>query len=102
MEYKEALKKVQTKKEKEHFLLINLGYDLKMVLPHKDGVAFINAMSNAEQLNDPYNANHSITPIERGKLEISTMSQDEYEHHKVAALLGITVNEAKEFALHGD
>ena len=102
MEYKDAIKKVQARKPKGNYMIIKMAYDFKVVMPHADGIAFMAAMANAEQLNDPYNANHSIVPIERGKLEISTMSQDDYEHHKVAALLGITVSEAKEFALHGD
>ena len=102
MEYKEAIKKVQARKPKCNFMVIKLAYDLKIVLPHADGMAFMASIANVEQLNDPYNANHSITPLERNKFEITTLSQDEYEHHKVAALLGITVNEAKEFALHSD
>lgn len=102
MEYKEAIKKVQARKPKGNFMVIKVSYDLKLVLPHAEGIAFLASIANVEQLNDPYNQNHSITPLERSKLEITTLSQEEYEHHKVAALLGITVNEAKEFALHSD
>jgi hypothetical protein len=102
MEYKEAIKKVQARKPKGNFMVIDLAYDFKMVLPHTDGMAFMAAIANAEQLNDPYNANHSITPVERGKVKVSTLSQEEYEHHKIAALLGITVTEAKEHALNSD
>ena len=65
-------------------------------MPYADGLALIASLNNAEQLNDPYNAQHSITELDKGKLNFTNLSQDEYEHYKVAALLGITVAEAKE------
>ena len=102
MDYKDAIKKVQNKKIKETYLVFKFGYDVKFVLPHKDGVAMISSLAAAEQLNDPYNAQHSIGPIERGKVEITQMSQEEYEHYKISVLLGITVSEAKEHALNSD
>jgi hypothetical protein len=102
MDFKEAVKRVNARKPKGNFLVIKFGYDIKLVLPHVDGMAFISAITNVEQLNEGYNEQHSITPLERHKVEITQMSQEDYEHHKIAALLSITVKEAKEAALNSD
>lgn len=102
MDYKEAVKKVQARKTKEPFLVFKFGYSAKLVLPHKDGVAMLSSIATAEQLNDPYNEQHSIGPIDRGSIEVTQMSQEEYEHYKIAALLKISVGEAKEHALNSD
>lgn len=95
MEYAQALKKVQAKKAVEHYLLIKLGYDSTLILPHKDGVTFMATLAMAEQFNDPYNARHSITELDRSKITVTQMSQEEYQRHKIAALLDISVEEAK-------
>ena len=95
MEYAQALKKVQTRKVKENFLLIKLGYDNTIILPHKEGTALMTNLANAEQFNDPYNARHSICELDRSKITVSQMSQEEYERHKIAALLDISIEEAK-------
>lgn len=99
MDYKEAVKKVQAKKPKENLLLVTLGYDNKILLPHKDGIALLAALNSAEQFNDPYGKPHSITEMDRSKITIAQMSHEEYERYKIAALLGITVEEVKEHAL---
>ena len=99
MDYKEAVKKVQTRKAKENFLLFTLGYDNKVVLPYKDGIALLAAFSNAEQFNDPYNKQHSIGELDRSKISTTTLSQEEYERYKIAALLNMTLEEVKELGL---
>jgi hypothetical protein len=99
MEYKEAVKKVQARKTKENFLVFTFGYDNKILLPHKDGVALIACMANAEQFYDPYNGKHYIGELEKTKVTIAQMSQDEYERYKIAALLDISLEEVKAAAL---
>lgn len=96
MDYKEALKKVQVKREKEPFLLFQIAYDCKLVLPHKDGITFLNAMSQAEQLFDPYNEQHYIGEVKRDRFQVSPMSREEYERYKIAKLLGLTLSEVRE------
>lgn len=102
MDYNTAVKKIQVKKVKENFLLITFAYDLKLVLPHKDGIAFINAMANAEQLHDPYQKQHGIFELDRSKITINQMSHEEYERYKIANLLNISVEEVKNFAVSTD
>lgn len=96
MDYKEALKQVQaTKKPKENFFLIQIGYDFKILIPHKDGIAFMTSLASAEQLNEPYKEPHRITEVEKDKIRFSTFSHEDYERYKIAALLGITHEEVK-------
>ena len=102
MDYATAVKKVQARKAKENYLLVTLGYDNKVVLPYKDGIAFITSMSNAEQFNDPYNKEHNISELDKDKITMKPMSQEEYERYKIAALLNMTVAEVKELGLHSN
>jgi hypothetical protein len=96
MNYEDALKKVQAKKVKDNFMLISFGYDMKIVLPHKEGMAFITSLQNAEQLEDPYSGQHRITGLDRSRLSIHIMSHDEYERIKIAAILGINPKDIEE------
>lgn len=99
MDYLQAIKAVQTKKPKENFLVIEFGYDCKIVLPYKDGMAFMTSFTNAEQLSEKYNEPHRIVGFKRDLLTIRIMSGEEYEQYKIAALLNISIDEVKEYAL---
>ena len=91
MDLHEARKQVQApKKSKENFMVIHLAYDFSIVLPHKDGIAFISAMANAEQMDPSYSSRKQILPLDRTKITASQMSYQEYERCKVAQLLGIS------------
>lgn len=98
MEYAEALKKVQAKKPKENFMVITLGYDNKLVLPHKDGLAFMASLASVEKLSEPYNEPHRITEFDRSAITTHLMSAEEYERFKIAALLNVTPDEVKQYA----
>jgi hypothetical protein len=100
MEYKEALKTVQAKKPKENFLVFQFAYDKKFVLPHKDGVALVLAMAQAEQLKDPYQEQHSIGGLDRDAFTTTSMSYEEYEQYKIAALLRIPLKEVRDMQLN--
>jgi len=93
MDYREALKKLQTAKPRDNYMLIKLSYETSLVLPHKDGLAFLGALNAAEQFNDPYNKPHTISELERSKIVVSPMSYIEYERYKIAAILNISVDE---------
>ena len=99
MDYKEALKAVTTKKPKDNYMVVELDYSLKLLLPFKDGLTFMTALNNAELLETSYSKPTMITPIERDKIKSTVMSCDEYERIKIAALLQITPDEVKEHAL---
>lgn len=96
MELTEALKKVRTEKPKENLMLLDFGYSCKFVLPHKDGVTVLAALANAEALLDEYGSKKRIAACTRDQIRATLFSHQEYEHHKLAALLNLTPEEVKE------
>ncbi len=94
-DYDEAYKKVQAIKPRDNYLVIEMSYDKKIVLPYKDGLAFMAALSYAEQLNTPYNERHSIKSLETDGIQSRIMSYQEYQRYKIAALLNIEINDVK-------
>lgn len=97
MDYPEALKKVQTTKATENFMVIQMVYNTKLVLPYKDGLVFMTALGSAEQLNEPYDTPHRITGLNRDTIKSYVMSHKEYERYKIAALLNIPHTEVEAF-----
>lgn len=93
MDYKEALEKVQSHTLKQNFMVVTLGYGNKVILPYKDGLAFMGALVNAEQLHEPYSEQHRISEIDRSNITSTVMSHDEYIRFKIAALLGVAPSE---------
>jgi len=99
MDLKEAIKKVSARKPKDNYMVVTFGYEMKLVIPHKDGLAFIAALSAAEQMEDPYQGKHRINYLDRSKISVALMSGHEYDQYKIAAILDITVPEVKEMML---
>lgn len=99
MDYTEALKKVMAVKPKGNFFSIQTSYDVKLILPYKDGMAYMGALENAEQLDEPYNKQHRIKEFDRKSITATIMSYDEYVRYKIAALLGIKPEEVNPEAL---
>lgn len=98
MDYAEALKKVQSNKTKENFMLINISYSKDLILPYKDGIQLMASLTNAEQLLTPYQQQHRIAGLERDAVTSRVFSHEEYEQYKIAALLNVTIDEVKEYA----
>ena len=100
MDYAEALKKVQGAKAKDNYMAFELAYDKKLVLPYKDGIIFLSALNTAEQLHEPYGSGqHRIAEFDRKSINVTILSHDEYIRIKIAALLGISPEEAKPDAI---
>lgn len=94
MDLNEARKQVQApKKLKENFMVINLAHDFSIVLPHKDGIAVMAALANAEQMDPTYSSKKHIVPLDANKLTTTFMSRQDYERCKVAALLGLSTSD---------
>lgn len=96
MELTEALKKVRAEKPKENFMLLEFSYNNKIIVPHKDGVAVLNALVNAERYQDDYNKPRRVVEVERDQFRSTALSYAEYERLKLAALLNLTPEEVKE------
>jgi len=96
MTYEEALIKVNAKVPKDNYMLISFSYDTKIVVPHKEGVAIVAAMKNAEMVNTDTYQKHRIEAIGTEVISFRQLSDREYKRHKIAAMLDITMDEAKQ------
>ena len=98
MEYAEALKKVQARKTKDNFMVIQLSYNTRLLLSHNAGIAFLNALANAEVIEDIHSGRPQIKAYERDSVSVSLMSGEEYEQIRIATLLNVTVDDVKTYA----
>ena len=98
MNYEEAKKLVQApKKAKGNFLVIFITYDVSLVLPYDEGLAFLATIKNGEQMVDSYASKKHIKPLDRDRFRTSILSHQEYERYKIAQLLGITLTDLEQF-----
>ena len=88
----EAVKQVNAKKQPNLFI-VELSYNRKLVLPHDAGIALINALKDAEVMNDDYGKDPLIGPLEKDSIRVSSLAHAHYEDIKVARLLNITLQE---------
>lgn len=95
--YQEAIKVIQAKKPKENYLLIQISYDTKIVLPYKDGLTFMASLAVAEQLTEHYEKPTRITGFVRETITTRVLSFQEYERYKIAALLNVAPGDIEEF-----
>lgn len=93
--YQEALKKIKAEKPPENYMVVQLSYDTKLVLPHKAGLALLSSMENAEVLKDSYSDRCKIIPLERDSLSSQFLSTKEYQQIKIANLLNVTLGEVQ-------
>lgn len=95
-EYIKAVQQLQETKIKSNYVVLEFGYGSKFVLPHKDAVVILGALSSIEQLDESYGNPSRITPVDRSKISITMMSAEEYRLVKIANLLGISIDTLKE------
>ena len=98
LSYEEAKKLVQAEKPKENYMILPFGYDTKLIVPYKDGVAIISALANAELYARSYSSPTKILPIEVGTFSPTLLSKDEYQRIKMAMLLQVHPDELKKAA----
>lgn len=90
MDYPAAIKAVRTKQARRtNFLTVTLGYGLTVVLPHKAGIALLDALEEARVLEDNYGNRPRIVELPRDKVTSMVLSAEEFERIQVAQLLGI-------------
>jgi hypothetical protein len=95
LEILDAIKKVNSKKQ-ANFFVVELSYNRKLVLPHDAGIAFINALKDAEMMNDDYGKEPFIGPLDKDSIRVSSLAHSHYEDIKVARLLNITLQELQD------
>jgi hypothetical protein len=89
----QARSEIYSKTPKENFLAIDFDYGKSIVLPYNEGLQFLSCLKNAELLTDQYSKPKTITAFESNYFKTRILSRKEYEDMKIAALLGITVEE---------
>ena len=96
MDYQEALKNIQASKKepKTPYLMVSFGYDRNYIFPYKEGLAFVAALENAEQVNEVYNKPSSIGEL-TSSIQVTPFSQSEYMAYKISNLLQITLPDAR-------
>jgi len=93
--YTAACKEAAKTKKEESYLVINMGYSMKLILPFAKGMVLLGSLNTAELFDDPYCSAPHITPIEKDKIVITVMSAVEYRQYQVAALLNVPVSDIK-------
>lgn len=93
-----ALKHVRTQR-KPNFLLIEISYNTKLVLPYEDGMQVMASLKNAELMEESYGQRPQIHPIGKDAFRSVPMAYEIYEDIKVATLLNVTVEELHEARL---
>lgn len=94
MDIEAAVKQVRSEKPKENFILVNLDWNTALLLPYKAGIDFINSLSQAFQMENP-NHRPRIVSLNKDQITFRVLSAQEVEDMRVAALLGITLDELK-------
>jgi hypothetical protein len=92
-QYEEALKKLYNKTPKENFLLIEFDYGKNLLLPYEEGLKFLSSLKQAELYTETYSKPKTIQPFSGDHFKTRVLSRKDYEDIKVAALLGVTVDE---------
>ena len=102
MDYQEALKKIQASKKelKTPYLMVSFGYDRNYIFPYKEGLAFVAALENAEQVNEVYNKPSSIGEL-TSSIQVTPFSQSEYMAYKISNLLQISLQDARNIQTSG-
>jgi hypothetical protein len=88
-----ARAELYNKTPKENFLAIEFDYNKSIVLPYDEGLAFVKCLKNAELIHEQYSKPKAITAFESNYFKTRILSRKEYEDIKIAAMLGITVEE---------
>jgi hypothetical protein len=94
----EELKKLPKKlsENSPNYLIVKFGYDNRMLLPYKAGVALLQALEEAEQYCYSYDGNDKISPFNRENLEMQIMPSDDVRRIRMAQLIGCTARELKD------
>jgi sRNA-binding carbon storage regulator CsrA len=89
----QARAELYNKIPKENFLAIEYDYNKSIVLPYDEGLRFVACLKNAEVLDEPYSKPKAINAFQSNYFKTRILARKEYEDIKIAALLGITVEE---------
>ena len=91
--YEETLKSIPKTKE-EQFLMVDITYELKLILPFKKAMEFMASLEEALLYIPSYSKAPTLKPLEK-EMTFYAMSKDQLNDIRVAKLLNITREEAE-------
>lgn len=94
--YDDALGQIYSKKPKENFILVEFDYQTSLLLPYDEGLKFLSCLKHAELYQEKYSQPKVILPFSADNFKTKILSRQDYENIKIAALLGVTVQELLE------
>ena len=102
MDYQQALKQIQASKKeaKPPYLLVSFGYDRNYVFSYKEGLAFLGALEDAEQLEESYSKPSNIGEL-TSSIQVRPFTNTEYMSYKISNLLQISLEEARKLQTNG-
>jgi hypothetical protein len=89
MNLEEAKKTVKALKRADNYFIIKLSY-LRLVLPYKAGIQFLEAINQAEKTEDSYGAINKLLPLDKDDISIGILQAEEYSEIKMAQLMNIS------------
>jgi len=89
----QARAEIYSRTPKDNFLAVEYDYNKSIILPYDEGLKFVACLKNAEVLEEQYNKPKTITAFQSNYFKTRILSRKDYEDIKIAALLGITVEE---------
>lgn len=94
MNYEEALELVKKEVHIDGYMWIKCGSHFNVVVPHKEGMVIINALRNAQKFEYSYSPQY-LMEIDSTEIEINYISIKQYQRHKLAELLQVSVEDVK-------
>lgn len=91
-----ARKTIENQKQQDNFMVINVSYDNKLILSHKDGIAFLSAVARAEKFKDDWGDSPKVLPLDRNYITSSLLSPEEYHQIKMAQMLNVSLKDLQE------
>ena len=91
--YEEALKSISKTKEEQYFL-VDITYELKLILPFKKAMELMASLEEALVYIPSYSKAPNLKPLEK-EITFYAMSKNQINDIRVANLLNITREEAE-------
>lgn len=88
-----ALKELYSKTSRDNFMLIEFDYSKHLLLPYDEALTFLGCLKQAELYTERYNEPKRIGALPTDTFKTRILSRKEYEDIKIAAMLGVTVDE---------
>jgi hypothetical protein len=96
MNLQEATKEAAKHKPSGHFMMVEISYDKKLVLPYKAGLALMESLQEAQIIQYGYGTKPDrISQIDSKTILASPMSIQEYQDLVIATLMMVTADEVK-------